>query len=654
MKWVLRSILAVLGLVVLAVAGVFVFLVTLNPNDYKGQISSAVQQATGRNLTISGDIRASMYPILGFTAAGITLSNPSGFGDKPFLTLESIQVGVQILPLLNRQVHLTTMLLDHPQIHVIKTKEGKTNLEFRPDTEMTEHAVEYPVKGKTSTETNPSLDIQVGQVKITNAGVTYDDREAGTITKIDPLNITIPSFTPGVSTRVTFDMTAQTNGMTIKVGMSGATMVSNDYKRITTDGMTIDIRAHGGAIQGEAITTLQVDGTMNIEASTVDMAVSDFALRFLETDFKGKATIKGPFATPAIEFSVSSPRVNLDKMSKGTGSSGGVLVSGRSEIDVVKKASTTRNQSLFPVAVLRFLNLKGDIRITDVTASGLKLENLETKISARAGDIQVAPITADFYDGKIKSQVRLNAAGAVPSLSVQGSLSDSNVGDIVTAKMGEDYLSGTGRGNIDLRMVGNSISALKQSASGIVQMNFEKGEIHKWKLSSLINQAITIYKTHKIAPSGADQLYFAGIKGSWVGSNGVFRNDDLILEGPKMHTFGNGTVNLVTGTVDYTVLVGDGTPDRTANHIPIRITGPITAPSYKLDAESILTDVLKDKIEKKLKGKLLDKLGPIVGEGSNAAEGDTVGADAAGAGEPSSAPRTPEDLGKQLLRGLLQ
>ena len=44
------------GVIVLAVAGIAVFVATFNPNSYKPQIMAAVQDATGRTLTIGGRI----------------------------------------------------------------------------------------------------------------------------------------------------------------------------------------------------------------------------------------------------------------------------------------------------------------------------------------------------------------------------------------------------------------------------------------------------------------------------------------------------------------------------------------------------------------------------------------------------------------------
>jgi len=55
--------LAAVGVVVLLIAGVAVFLLTLDVNQYKGRIAEAVKDATGRELTLKGDIKL----VLGFT-----------------------------------------------------------------------------------------------------------------------------------------------------------------------------------------------------------------------------------------------------------------------------------------------------------------------------------------------------------------------------------------------------------------------------------------------------------------------------------------------------------------------------------------------------------------------------------------------------------
>ena len=71
-------------LLLLAVAALGIAVTLLDPNDYKPQIVAAVQQATGRTLSLGGPLRISrsLWPTIEVT--DVTLANLPG-GTRPDL-----------------------------------------------------------------------------------------------------------------------------------------------------------------------------------------------------------------------------------------------------------------------------------------------------------------------------------------------------------------------------------------------------------------------------------------------------------------------------------------------------------------------------------------------------------------------------------------
>ena len=78
-RWVRNIVLAVGGIIVLAVAGIAVFVASFDPNSFKPQIIAAVQSATGRELTIGGRIGLSISLQPTLEVSDVSLSNPPGF-----------------------------------------------------------------------------------------------------------------------------------------------------------------------------------------------------------------------------------------------------------------------------------------------------------------------------------------------------------------------------------------------------------------------------------------------------------------------------------------------------------------------------------------------------------------------------------------------
>src|SRR5262245_3861860 len=94
---------SLLGLVVLAAVAVVLL---VDPNDYRDDIAKLVQQKTGRPLEIRGKLGLKLFPWIALEVNDVRLGNPPGYGNEPFLTVTSANVGVKLLPLLHKQVEV--------------------------------------------------------------------------------------------------------------------------------------------------------------------------------------------------------------------------------------------------------------------------------------------------------------------------------------------------------------------------------------------------------------------------------------------------------------------------------------------------------------------------------------------------------------------
>src|SRR3954462_3695234 len=110
------SLLAAAGVVALGAAGLGIALATFDANRLKPRIIDAVHRATGRDLTIAGDIslHPSLWPTVEVNQA--SLSNPPGFYRPQMATLKQIRLSLALLPLLSREVQIGSLTLVQPDI----------------------------------------------------------------------------------------------------------------------------------------------------------------------------------------------------------------------------------------------------------------------------------------------------------------------------------------------------------------------------------------------------------------------------------------------------------------------------------------------------------------------------------------------------------
>ena len=118
-------------LLLLVVAALSVVVTFLDPNDYKPQIVAAVEQVTGRTLSLGGRLRISrsLWPTIEVT--DVTLANLPG-GTRPDLArAERIEAQLSLPALLRRRVEVSKLTLEGPNI-LFEFVGGKPNWVLEP------------------------------------------------------------------------------------------------------------------------------------------------------------------------------------------------------------------------------------------------------------------------------------------------------------------------------------------------------------------------------------------------------------------------------------------------------------------------------------------------------------------------------------------
>ena len=152
----LKFLFSLLGLLVLLVIVAIVALPMLvDPNDYKDQITSLVQDKTGRTLEIDGDINLSVFPWLGADIGPTRLSNAEGFDAPHMASMEAVEVRVKLVPLLSKKLEVNTVRLKGLTLNLGKDAQGKTNWD-----DLVEAAADKEDEVKTTEEEHPGAGLE--------------------------------------------------------------------------------------------------------------------------------------------------------------------------------------------------------------------------------------------------------------------------------------------------------------------------------------------------------------------------------------------------------------------------------------------------------------------------------------------------------------
>ena len=116
-KWIAG---AVALLICVIIAAVFIILSRYDFNHLKPQISRIAKEATGRELTLGGDIdlKISLTPKL--LVENVSFQNAS-WGSRPeMVKVRRVEVQVAILPLIGKKIEIKRLVLVEPDILILE------------------------------------------------------------------------------------------------------------------------------------------------------------------------------------------------------------------------------------------------------------------------------------------------------------------------------------------------------------------------------------------------------------------------------------------------------------------------------------------------------------------------------------------------------
>ncbi len=312
-KWLVIALVALVGLLVALVAALMLL---IDPNDYRDDISRIVYENTGQELVIEGDITLSFFPWLGLDLGRTRLENREGFGDQPFVQIESAGVAVRLLPLFRREVVMDVVRLDGLLVHLIVNEQGEANWDLDlPESEdevVTEAPRdEAPVPERDEDRSPPIQVGRLGGIEATNMRVIYEDRQQGTRQELGPVNVYIGELDLDSDVPVDADWIATLDADTrMEGGLSAKVRVNPAFNHVLLDldRLEIELFAEGLPPSGlRARTHAMVEMDLETDTATVsELSLDAAGLRLLAeasvTQLTADPRITGRFEIPETDL----------------------------------------------------------------------------------------------------------------------------------------------------------------------------------------------------------------------------------------------------------------------------------------------------------------------------------------------------------------
>jgi AsmA protein len=664
--------------VAVAIFAAIVFILIFDPNDIKDDISEGVREKTGRELLIEGDLQLSLFPWLAIELGSTQLGNAPGFDDTPFASFESARLSVRVMPLLlRREVVIGTAALDSLRVNLQVRKDGTGNWEDFGGAGETQPSEAEPPEPQAE---GPSATIDIASVAVTDAALSYSDASSGDRFELTDLNLTSGRIAAGEAVPLEGGFAFRLDPAGLSGQVNIAVVVGFDAEAATISVADLDIGGRvEGALEVPATFGLEAPAIrLQTDAQTAD--VGEINLQFMSVDLLADvepfsyAGDPQPSATIGIaafsprtlmqELAIEAPPTAdpdvLDKLivdAKAKVGADAITLSdlklviddttftGRlsvprsadgtfeldlagDSIDIARYMAPASEEAAaegsagetveIPVELIRALNARGNLSIASASLGKILFEKVTLGVNSADGKLRMNPIAADFFDGGYRGDVRIDASGNVPSISVNENIAGVSLEPMMKAMYDVENITGTVNGTFRLGGSGADMDAIRRDLDGNLSVELIDGAWEGTDVWYELRKARALVRGEAAPQAPATpRTQFSSMVASGKVTDGVMRNDDFFAELPFMQVSGKGTVNFVEANVDYTVtgrflekpefvtgVSEEELDDFTKAVIPFRITGPLADPDIKPDVE----EMLKDRAEEEAKKAIVDKL----------------------------------------------
>ena len=719
-KFLLILIAAFVGIGIAASAALYLF---FDPNDFRDDISAGVLDATGRELLIEGDISLSVFPWIAVEVGRTELGNAAGFADVPMLSFENARLSVRFLPLvLRREIAIGTASLDGLTVNLAVAQNGRSNWDDLVPSES----------GRTAAPAEPSdgsggaTKLDVGDIRVTNANLSYRDAQAGTAYALSELSVSTGSIEAGspFDLKTEFDFSSSPGEIGGHLSVAGTLTLAGRNEQLDIDGLNIhgqlsgvvaqptdfnfDARAINVNLVEQQLTLGEMDLavlglTMAADIETFSYAgtpkprmslrVNEFSLKELlrtlgseppetadpnamqRVAFSANAalgdkalaltdmtlqlddtTMTGSLALPTtaggkLGFDLKADSISLDPYMAPAGS-GDATAAEAADDDIE-----------IPTDLIRALNVSGTVRLGQAFLSGMTFDNMQLGINAAGGKLRLHPISAELFDGTYKGDVRIDASGATPALSVNENISGVSLKSLARSMFDQDNITGTINGSFVLGGSGPSLAAIRQDLDGKMSFELIDGAFEGTDVWHQLRSARATFKHEPVPePRLPARTEFTSVTASGTVTDGVFSNNDLLAELPFLRLTGGGVVNLVAANMDYAMqvrvldrpeFVDQATEAELADFssavIPLKISGPLASPSIRPDLEALVRQEVERQVEEKKEELTQQVLDQIFGE-EPAEDAEAPAED----GEQPEEEKSAEDQVKDALRNIFK
>jgi AsmA protein len=590
--------------------------------DVRGEVERSVENATGRDLTINGGVGVSYWPVLGLRAERATLANVTGGRAPSFITADAINIGVELAPLLDRQVVVRRLVFHEPQIALEVNSQGQPNWIMSP---------RRPPRPPTR-PSEPSVDVSrtnLREVRIEDGEISFYDARRGSGWNVGDVDIStaITSLTEPMRARGSLRYNDKPVNLDIQVANPGAA-TRNELTRLSVrlesdlltaefEGQTLAtsgevagvIRANGPSLRqlaawtgspirgGVGLEQFAVSGRIEIARGAYSFSNAGIALDlvrgrgdFVLSELRGKPYLSGrlqlfdfdlnPYLTGHAPTAPSEEEV----VAAAAAPAAQTTPTPTAEIAAVqappRALDVQQAPSEHPIDFTGLQAFNADLELVTsaVLVQHLRVDASRLNLVINDGYLAATLHNLSLYGGSGRGRFEIDGRGPAARIVQDLAFNNLDARRFLTDAINFPNVEGRAEVSLNVRAEGRTQTELLASADGRTHVEIVSGVLHGVDLGGVSRTIRNALRGELIAPEA--RTPFQGFSGTFAIADGRLASDDLSFNTPDLRIPGIGVIDVPQRRLD--LRLAPRSP-RGGIVFPFAMRGPWSQLSYNAD-----------------------------------------------------------------------
>ncbi len=575
MRW--KRIVGIAAVLLIAIiVAAYLILSTYDYNKFKPRIAKVVEDATGRELTLAGDIdlEVGLSPTL--VVEDVSFQN-AAWGSRPELAkLKRFEIQITLLPLILKRIAVKRIILVSPDILIETDSSGKSNLDFK-----TEEGGESQEPKDKKNARFPRVALR--QALIENSRITFKD---GTSAKIHVFNgQTFRSTSEAYDSPLRVEFKGALNDiplafagtlgpihaladagqawpLDLTIKTAGTTVSVNGSVRDVMNLKDVNLALHleGRSIPEVARLVPMSDvpdvGPFKIGLGLSDVApetykISNLKIAFGDSDLGGSAELSLAQKRPQFEAILSSQNLDLIPVLSQT-----EVISGPQE--PVGKSKKKQDKILptdhLPLDALKYADARLTFNAKAFLLPRLAIKDLTFNMVLDEGHLMVERLEATIGGGTLDAQIDVNVQGDDAALQAELKINQLDLDRMLTKLGLEDVAEGEVDIQADVKSQGNSVAAIMAGLHGKSSLIIGQGQIYNkyvHLLGSIFSQTLPRLLNPFLEATQYTQTNC--IVSGFTVKDGFARSTALMFDSNDMTVLSKGKINFNKEKLDFSI-----------------------------------------------------------------------------------------------------